>query len=425
MVALEARDFARARELLAQAVEQNPSFAGAWLDLALAAYGEGDAAFADEILRALVERFGMPDGLRPLITQLRQEIDARLAPVAMDMSAWRHRFRLQVLAGYDSNANAGLAASDIALTLPQGQIVLPLNPTLQERSDTFVSTLFGLSSRRELDFGAIEPEVQIRGRRNQSVTEFNTRELNLGLGLVIPLGAPPAEPDANRGSNGSNATSRQLRLQTLSQNLWLGGQALLRSLQVGAEHQWSGRTCGPAAGVSLDDRHFPDRDNLDSRLAWAGVRLHCLFGMHDPGGRLMRLGAHLRTGREAARTPPSATAVGLGRTGGDTRHLEGGLVVSRLMPGAWVPGRLDAEWLWARAHDTEGYSVLLENNARREMSRNTLGVAYNIRLKALHPMFMRDPGELSIGWQAFWQDSNLQLFRAKGQQLTVGVTLGW
>ena len=417
--ALEARDFGRARELLALAVQENPNFAGAWLDLALAAYGEGDAAFADEILRAFTTRFGTPQALATVIAQLRQEIDARLAPADMQPDGWQPRLRVQLAGGVDSNANAGLAASDIALTLPQGSIILPLNPTLRERADTFVTGLFSLSARRSLPVGVIEPELQVRIRRNHSVTEFNTRELNLGASWVMPLGDVAAAGEARP------AIARQARLQALSQNLWLGGQALLRSLQVGAEHQWSGRICGPAAGASLDDRHFPDRDNLDSRLAWASVRLNCLFGLQDPRGRLSRASAYLRSGQEAARTAPSAVQPGVGRTGGDTRHWEGGLAYSRLMPQGWLAGRLDAELVWARAKDTEGYSVLLQNNARREMSRGTLNLAYSIPLKALHPQFMRDPGELSLSWQTFRQDSNLQLFRANGQQIMVGVTLSW
>jgi hypothetical protein len=416
--ALDARQFTRARELLALAVQENPDHAGAWLDLALAAFGEGDAALADEILRTLTARFGTPQALAPIMAQLRHEIDARLAPVGLQPDGWQPRLRVQLAGGVDSNANAGLAASDIALTLPQGSIVLPLNPTLRERSDTFLTGLFALSARRNMPVGVIEPEIQVRARRNQSVTEFNTREVNLGLSWVVPLGEPAL-------GEARPAIARQMRFQGLSQNLWLGGQALLRSLQVGAEHQWAGRVCGPAAGASLDDRHFPDRDNLDSRLAWASLRLNCLFGLEDPHGRMSRASAYLRNGQEAARTAPSAVQPGVGRTGGDTRHVEAGLAYSRLFPQGWLAGRLDAELVWARAKDSEGYSVLLQNNARREMNRGTLNLAYSIPLKVLHPQFMRDPGELSLSWQAFRQDSNLQLFRANGQQITVGVIFGW
>jgi hypothetical protein len=112
-----------------------------------------------------------------------------------------------------------------------------------------------------------------------------------------------------------------------------------------------------------------------------------------------------------------------GRPGGDTHHAE--ITVSH--PWTWAgqygTHRLEALGHWAQARDTEGYSPLLADNARRHVTRTTVGISYTWPLQA-------QSAEVA-GWQAtltaqaYRQQSNLEIFRLKGEVIQLSFQRGW
>ena len=410
--ALSAGQPSRARELFARVIELDSSQPGPWLDFAIAARAEGDLGLADDVLQMLLSRFVIPQHLVPVVERLRAEIDQAMtvARASLDQR-WRLRTRLSTAVGSDSNANGGLTINSLALTFPEGSFLFPINPSLKRRADEFFVFNFLFSAQRYWEGGLIEPFLRARTRENFSVRDFNTSEVAAGLIWTIP----------GESAGAAQGVASFSRVSLTQQNIRLGGRGLLDSTQISAEHQWSGRTCGPAVGLQLDDRSFLAQRNLDSRVFWGLGRWVC----ESSGGRhSRRLQVQGRVGHERAKEPLDYLS-GSGRTGGNTDHIEVGFLYLQAVPSWLGSGRLEAEAVFAQARDSDGYSMLLENNERRSINRSSIGVAYSRPISADSRAFLGLGGELNVLWQAFEQRSNLEIFRTQGRQVSIGATFFW
>ncbi len=404
--ALEELRYAEARVALGKAVEIDPSFAGAWLDLAIAAHSEGDTVQAEEFLTILEARFALPPAISARVHNLRQRIHAlRNAPTA----GWRWRGVFQGGAGFDSNANAGLSLADLTLTLPGGNVVLPLGTAQLPRSDRYVLASTSIDGSRRYGAGHLEATGSVKSRVNASLHAFDTVEIQAGGGYAS--NAPAF------GGAWSFLLPGPWRAGFSAQQLRLGGAALLDSLGVTAVHSWSSAPCGPLAGVEFDWRHFPIARNLDSRLFWLSANATCDTPWLGSGGRLSVQG---RAGREMARGEFLSNQ---GRPGGDTRHLELTALHRWSWAGRYGTHKVEAQAQWASANDTEGYSPLLADNARRRLIRSAGALAYTAPLQ---------PGGLDgLGWtatlalQVFRQRSNLEVFRLQGTVVQMTLQNAW
>ena len=403
--ALGERRYAEARTAFLRAVEADPSFAGAWLDLAIAAQAEGDTVQAEEFLTILEARFSLPPTIALGVRNLRQRIQAQRAAPA----GWNWRTVFQSGIGYDSNANTGLARSDLTLTLPGGGVLLPLNPSLQPQSDSYAVASLGTEGSRLWRAGQIDVSASAKSRVNASLREFDTVETLIGVGYTS------SEP-AFDGTWGGFLPG-PWRVGVTAQQLRLGGNALLNSVAFSALHAWKDLPCSPRGGVELDIRHFPIASNLDSRLAWVSGAASCDSPWTGTGARL---NMQLRAGWEAAR---GSFFSDRGRPGDNTRHLE--LTVSHRWswPGFNGTHRLEAQAQWAQASDTKGYSPLLSDNAARRSRRTTGGLAYSVPLQPAGADEEAWIATLAI--QAFRQRSNLEVFRVKGEVLQLTVQKSW
>jgi hypothetical protein len=391
--------FVDARAALLRVVEADPSFAGAWLDLALAAHGAGNIPEAEEFLSILEARYRLPEAIAAGVQSLRAQIRANEVP-----QGWHWRRVAQGGLGYDSNANAGLAGTDITLTFPTGGVPLPVADALRPRADFYGVTSLSVDGTLRQGDGQIEVGGLIKGRRNASVREFDSLDVQGSLGYTSNS---PAFDGA-----WSSLFPGPWRLGASYQHLRLGGNSLLNSVSFKAVHAWSAVRCAPQGSAEVDLRTFPSARNLDSRLFWVGATVSCPTAWWGGEGGWT---SQFRAGHEGASRFSDATQ---GRPGGNTWHLEAGLSHH------WVWGPQEArrriEFLvqWAGARDTQGYSVLLASNARRRVSRSTAGAAYT---------FPVELPSLDAGWtgtltvQAFQQRSNLELFRLRGGALQFSV----
>lgn len=410
--ALQAGQYAKARDLLARAIELNPDQPGAWLDLAIAARSEGDFAFADDVLQIMESRFGVPAHLAALVDRLKSDLRRSIDRAGHAGNRWGIRSKLSTSVGVDTNANGGLSITELALTFPEGVFVLPISSDLRKRSDQFLTLGYAVTAQRDFGFGTVEPFFRSRLRQNFAVSDFDTQELALGLGWRLPKSQADAPEHLILSST---------RLSLASQTIRLGNRSLLDSHQVTAEHQWAGSKCAPAVGTSVDDRHFPVQITLDSRLWSISSKLTCDVAYRGLPGRLQ---GQVRLGSERARQTFDALN-GQGRVGGDTRHSELSILYIQKLPAIAWGGRFEAEAVYTRARDSDGYSVLLENNDRRYIHRSVVSLAYSL---PLGPFFMAprvEETEVSVMWQAFRQRSNLEIFRTDGQQIALGLTAYW
>lgn len=403
--ALNERRYADARAALLQAVAADPSFAGAWLDLAITAQAEGDTVQAEEFLTILEARFTLPAPIAAGVTTLRRRIQAQ-RPAA---SGWGWRTVLQGGAGYDSNANTGLARSDLTLTLPGGGVLLPLDPSLRPQPDRYVVASLGTEGARKWASGQIEVAASAKARVNANLRDFDTLE------TLASIAYASADPALN------GAWGRFLpgpwRLGLTVQHYRLGGNALLHSAAFSALHAWRQLPCAPQAGLEVDIRHFPVAANLDSRLAWLSAAGTCDSPWAGSGGRLS---LQLRAGWEAARGNFLSDR---GRPGDDTRHLEFTASHRWSWPGRNGTHRLEAQAQWAHASDTQGYSPLLADNAPRRSRRITGALAYTV---PIWPAGVDEEAWLAtLALQGFRQRSNLEVFRVRGEVLQLTVQKSW
>jgi len=296
--------YAQARKAFLRAVTADPAFAGAWLDLAIAAHADGDTVQAEEFLTILESRFSLPPAIAAGVHTLRQRIQSR----GLAHSPWTWRTVFQSGIGHDTNANTGLARSDLTLTLPGGGVLLPLDPSLRPQADSYGMASLGTEGSRKWGAGQVDVTASAKSRVNANLGEFDTVETVVGAGYAS------AEPAF--GGAWARFLPGPWRVGFTAQQLRLGGKPLLNSLSLGALHAWKGLPCSPQGGFEIDFRHFPVAPNLDSRLFWVSGAASCASPWASSGGRL---NAQLRAGWEAARGNFHSDR---GRPGDNTRHLE-------------------------------------------------------------------------------------------------------
>jgi len=403
--ALGERRFADARAAFLRAVEADPSFAGAWLDLAISTQAEGDSVQAEEFLTILESRFQLPGPIAAGVLKLRHRIQAQRVASA----GWTWRTTFQGGAGFDTNANTGLARSDLTLTLPGGGVLLPLEASLRPHPDRYAVTSLGTEGTRSWASGQIEVAASGKARANSRLHEFDTLETVASVGYASSVPA--------FGGAWSRFLPGPWRVGVTSQHYRLGGNALLNSLSFSVLHAWKHLPCSPHGGLEFDMRHFPSAPNLDSRLTWVSAAAACDSPWTGSGGRF---GVQLRAGLESAR---GGFLSERGRPGDDTRHLELTLSHRWSWPGRNGTHRLEALAQWAHASDTEGYSPLLSDNALRRSTRLTGALAYTVPLQ---PAGIDGEGwQATLALQGFGQRSNLEIFRVHGEVLQLTLQKSW
>lgn len=408
IAALEAHRYDEARETLLDVVALEPDFAGAWLDLALATAGAGDLAQAQEFLDILEARFTLPQPLAEGVAALRLRLTEALSQPER-ITAWQWRRSAQTGLGFDTNANAGVALDALTLTLPAGLLELPLARSFRPRSDGFALASVAAAGTRPIGDGQIDVDLSLRGRRNFEEDDFDTLDLRAGFGWTIGGSPGGGDGEPARGDG-------PWRLSASLQHIRLGGSALGNSLGFAVDRAWPALPCRPTAGAEVDFRTYPVARTLDATMLWLGGAARCrgLVGAPERSS----FGVEARVGYAFARNGPGSTEA---RPGGDTRHLEIGAshewywVVRRGMR------RLQAQFVWEHASDTDGYSPLLRSNRRRNVSRSVAGIAYSVPLAPVagHPV------ELVFGAQWYRQRSNLELFRLSGEIYQLSLRAHW
>lgn len=402
--ALQAGRPVEAREAFARVIAQDPSFAGAWLDLAVATHALGDTVQAEEFLAIVERRFApLPEAVSQGVAALRARIAA-----SQPTASWRWRHALQVGMGRDSNANSGLSLRDINLTLPGGSILLPLDPGFRPRADSHFLTQFSTEGQHRLGQGELEVSASLRLRSNNQETAFDTSELQAGVAYTS------AQPLLD---GGLPFLPGPWRVGMQWQTSRLGEATVLQTTALSAHHVWTQRACSPQAGVQLEVRQFPVAGPLDSQVFWLDGQINCASAL---GYGADRLRLQVRLGNETAKKPSSEA---MGRPGGNTRFQEWTLTHDWVWAGRNGRHRLEVLAQWIQGRDTEGYSPVLDDGARRLVRRTTAGLAYVMPLSL--------PGSEAGNWMAAWslqayrQGSNLGIFRIQGELLQVMLRRAW
>jgi hypothetical protein len=364
-----------AQQALERVVGMRPRFAGAWLDLAIATYRSGDAPAALEHLEYLRGQFNLPPAVASQVDywhRLWQSPDQ-----TVPRRGWQGEVATGL--GYDSNANAGLSARQLPISLPGGSVLLDVNSTYLPRADTFWS--FALSAWgpvQAIGAGRLNPVIQFNSKQLFHETEFSTIDIQPGL-----LYEQAAHNDG----------SWQIGL--FAQHYRLGGQTLFNGLRAaGLRHQpW--RSCRWTGGGEIENRHHQRVDNL------GGTRLSLIGGLGCRLASAGNLSATLKIGEEHAHQ---------GRPGGD--HQINELFILYDQP-IGTTQRLQASWQIVSIKDQQGYSPLLENNAPRQQHGQRLELSLR---QAIAPRL-----EARLNYEYLQQKANLALFEQRGHLVMLGI----
>jgi len=375
LIALERGDYTSAREQLEQVVQAWPDHAGAWIDLALACRQGGDTEAAIEHLAYARQRFPLPPPLEQQIALWQKQWEA--PPAAHASDRWQREIRFGL--GYDSNANSGLALSQISLSLPGESLILPLDPDYRPRGDSFA----------QLDYLAWGPAWSVEGRKlnpfalvrhRQNAHESDYDQSDFQAGVVYPFAQ---HPDSH------------WQATLIARHYRLGGRALSNSQRVILQQLRPMGDCRLALGGEMENRLYSSV-SLDGTQFWLGGNYACKTRLGT------QLSAHLRLGHEV---PHDSS-----RPGGGHSALEATFQASH----AWPDGRhLLAAWQIGRGIDDDGYSPVLENNASRRLTRHHLHVTFS------QPLRERWDARFSLDLQR--QEANLPLFEQRANQAMIGL----
>lgn len=388
--ALAANQPELARQALERVVSLQPHFAGAWLDLAIATYRSGDAAAAVEHLEYLRSQFTLPPVLAAQVAQWLSLWQS--APSAAAPPGWQGE--IQLGAGYDGNANTGLTRLQIPLSLPSGDTLFDVDKAYQPRTDRFALFALTLAGPAwSLGPGRLNPVLLLRSKQLAQESDFSTFDLQPGLVYQQPAGqgADAGTPAGNWQAN------------LLAQHYRLGGQTLFNGLRLALLRNQPWHICLGTGGTEIDARRHQRIPTLGGTLYSVSAGLSCPLPSHSDSAPKATLGATLKLGAEQARE---------GRAGGNNRSAE--LIVRYEQPLSATQS-LQATWQIARTADQAGYSPLLENNAPRQLQRQTLSVGLR---QTLTPAW-----EARLNFEYFQQRANLALFEQQGSLLML--SLGW
>ena len=422
LAAMHAHDWPRARQLLQQTLAEQPHLAGAWLDLALVAWQQGQNAEALEFLADLEDGFApLPPPIAQAVATLRQRIRATpltLPPTpeapAQAVASADSAGYLALGLGHDSNANVGLRADAIRLTLPGGQVNLPLAPSSRQRAAPFAYAALqrtGVSAMQERPIAWL---WSLQTRQPSRIHGYSTAEAQAEAATPV----------------GSGAQSPLLGLRLHS--AWVGGRLAYlapglytlqrwRTASISAARSSSDdatpplalpRTCQWEQRTQLDSKNYPRARNLASwgasyRLAW-----DCASSAQGPSSAWL--------GQvEASWDAPHHRA---SRPGGNTWQTS--LQLGRRIPNPWALAghqlTLGAEW--AHIQDTAAYSPWLENGARRLVRRMGWQIEWQPPpLSATTPSAWR----WAVQLQSYRQRSNLSLFELRSTTVQLLTTRPW
>jgi hypothetical protein len=392
-------------EALERALLQDPDLPGAQLDLALALAAQGDSASAVAFLRSLRQRADLPIAIG---TAIDRQLGGLLVPDLLQRGLaltadWQSRWQFSALGGADSNLNNAPAASEITLTLPQGNVTLPLAPSSQPRQGAAVLGVAqwqGLKARGE-SLWVLQAELRAR-QTSQADTSYQQGD------LAASWLQAPAAPTQWVG-----------RLAT--GYLRYGGAGLLQATRTSVQYQWDalGATaatwwpdklarCRPAASLELEHRRYPSSRELDGVYEGGALGLLCRGSGQDQNS-------------QPNGGSPSPSFYSVQARLGDDRPIHedrpGGTYRRAELKAQWegpllAVGRLGLQWTTTRQIDRQPFSILL-GNLPRHTSRHLL------QLEASWPI---GPGLSLVGSaEAALQASNLAAFESRQRSVYLGL----
>lgn len=384
LAALAAGDPAAAIAPLERVILSQNSFAGAWVDLAVAYAQLGDLDAADALIDAIFQRFAPPEPLAERLRALQRQVRAQ----RQRGSVWRQR--LGVSLGHASNANAGSSANAFLFTpLGLSPLLLKLASDQRPRSDAFTGLSYQAQRQLPQGEGRLRQQLLVERRDYHREREVTLTDVSLGQAWVRP---------------GAQGQERSLGLSL--RHVRLGEGALFSSVSLQADELatlWQG-TLRNGLAARCDRLLQADLEwREDAREGFDASQLQAVQGgVLCQGGR-WQAGVLARLAHDRVQ----------GRRPGGNQHQHDLVLPLRLqLAPAW---QLSAQVQRSRVKDQTGYSPLLAFNARRGVTREL----WRVQGEWQPPLRLGEVTRLRLSWENLTDVSNLPLFSQKNRVLMV------
>ena len=459
-----------AADHLERALLLDPGQHTAHIDYAIALAGVGDTRSAMGLLSQLL---ATGDELSPVLrsTLLRQyerlQALATSSPVQAGVArglgpedepppAWQVRKQAGLTLGHDSNLLGAPGLSSLALTLLEGTIVLPLEPSYLATPGLYHRAELLLHARHLGPQPRLAPSAQDEGeglanpavptvwdivavaahRNSPHLGDARSQQFELSAerSTVHTASVPKVLPH-----NGTNHGS-YLRLSAARLDTRLGGGYNALGLAAGWAAQWragkrtplgdqasshahdgpaglSELPCQTRLGIEAQLRQYEDNPQQSGRYHGLAGQLHCHGLTAGPAPGLQATAA-LRVGRDTPTRSPRAGGV----QDQFSLQLQLQLPAAALWPQA--SGRWQLDLGRAISHDAEGYSPWLSSGVPRRIYKRSGRLEYQRNLQATN-----QPNELKWRWSGGveWvqHSSNLPLFQLDSWGPYVSVRADW
>lgn len=169
-----------ASETLAQVIEKEPQHAGAYLEVALIQCSLGHSDEAERLFAIIETRFDPPQGILDLINEARQTGCDKWQGVSSSS--------FTIARGIDRNVNQGASNPNYVIDIGGGgQVELPLLSEFLPKHDQY--TVIRGDHTREVSANGSIGFIQFQGRRNDSLSEYDSAGLFTGIDSPYRFGA--------------------------------------------------------------------------------------------------------------------------------------------------------------------------------------------------------------------------------------------
>ena len=160
-----------ASETLSQVIEKEPQHAGAYLEVALIQCSLGHSDEAERLFAIIETRFNPPPGILDLINEARQTGCDKWQGVSSSS--------FTIARGFDRNVNQGASNPNYVIDVGDGPIELPLLSEFLPKRDHY--TILRADHTREITANGSIGFVQFQGRRNDSLSDYDSASLFAGI----------------------------------------------------------------------------------------------------------------------------------------------------------------------------------------------------------------------------------------------------
>lgn len=377
VLALENGELSTAEIALERVVLVDPGHAGAWLDLAIVKFRQGNIETARQIVDHLEQNFNPP-------TPIRQELDkvkTRPRDTQVERQAWHGMAALSY--GYDTNANYGLSTDTLTLTPLAGMpIIMQLNSSHLKAGDS-AAQLRAQVGRRFVFENGTESQLVVQSlvKKLTEQTDFDLLDINIAWQHIVPL---------NRDKRW------YLSITPTARYISLGGQTLgeVFTASAGIFHKVS--SCDVGGSLDFEKRLYEHTAFSGASIPWFAVLVAC-----ENNG--FSYGASARYGMDY----PDAK-----RAGGITDKKELNLFARKLLNDEWLLG---LQLYAANYTDRSEYSSLIENGAVRDLVRFSQKLELGYKLPQLPQWWLR------AEFEHIHDSSNISLSNIEDMQSYLGI----